>query len=115
MYYDPEQNKPILGHCFFTCFSITKGVTVTNTSTFNADMCSNMFNRQGRFCGECKEGHGLLRKSTCLECMYCLLQLFIHWCIIILCLVAKLLFIIIALFISSSIVTKYLFILDALL
>ena len=47
--------------------------------------------------------------------MYCLLQLFIHWCIIILCLVAKLLFIIIALFISSSIVTKYLFILDALL
>ena len=54
----------------------------------------------------------LLRKSTCLEC---LLQLFIHWCIIILCLVAKLLFIIIALFISSSIVTKYLFILDALL
>ena len=50
-----------------------------------------------------------------LECMYCLLQLFIHWCIIILCLVAKLLFIIIALFISSSIVTKYLFILDALL
>ena len=63
---------------------------------------------------ECCEG-GLLRKSTCLECMYCLLQLFIHWCIIILCLVAKLLFIIIALFISSSIVTKYLFILDALL
>ena len=57
----------------------------------------------------------LLRKSTCLECMYCLLQLFIHWCIIILYLVAKLLFIIIALFISSSIVTKYLFILDALL
>ena len=39
----------------------------------------------------------------------------IHWCIIILCLVAKLLFIIITLFISSSIVTKYLFILDALL
>ena len=74
MYYDPEKDKSIIGNCFFTCFYIMTGVIVTNTSTLNADMCSNMFNRQGRFCGECKEGHGLAVYSyhyySCIQCRY---------------------------------------------
>ena len=47
-------------------------VTVTETSTFNADLCFDMLNRQGRFCGKCKEGHGLAVYSyqyySCIQC-----------------------------------------------
>ena len=77
MYYDSEQNMSILGHCFFTCFANTEKFHVSNTSTFNKDMCaikSRKFdlNRRGRFCGECKESYGLAVYSyqyySCVQC-----------------------------------------------
>ena len=66
------------------------------------------------FPGQLSEDYGIvLRKSMYLS-VYCLLYLFIVIIVLLfsLCLVAKLLLMVAALFISSSIVTKYL---DALL
>ena len=75
MYYDPEKNKSIIGNCFFTCIDNIKNVIVTNTSTFNSDMCYNIhqdLNRRGRFCGDCKEDSGLAVYSyhyySCVQC-----------------------------------------------
>ncbi len=82
MYYDEDNNETILGNCIYTCFyrHITYSIqrySVENASLFNNDVCSKYHevkhtNREGRFCGRCKEGYGLAaysyRYTTCIPC-----------------------------------------------
>ena len=86
IYYDTYKNISLMSNCFSTCFYPqfgayfkVKRLHVDNASIFNRDMCietSKSFtyvtNRTGRFCGKCKEGHGLAVYSyqiaACIPC-----------------------------------------------
>ena len=86
IYYDTDKNISLMSNCFSTCFHPqfgayfkVKRLHVDNASIFNRDMCietSQSFtyatNRTGRFCGKCKEGHGLAVYSyqiaACIPC-----------------------------------------------
>ena len=86
IYYDTYKNISLMSNCFSTCFHPQLGayfkvkrLHVDNASIFNRDMCietSQSFtyvtNHTGRFCGKCKEGHGLAVYSyqiaACIPC-----------------------------------------------
>ncbi len=74
MYYDEDNNETILGNCMQTCFLIHLTYSIKNASLFNNDVCNKYknTNREGRFCGRCKEGYGLAAYSyhytTCIPC-----------------------------------------------
>lgn len=89
MYYDPTKNMSVAGHCMFTCFyppylnrdlyySIdgyeVYNTTLFNTTKFNDLMCNAYYplQREGRFCGRCKDKYGLAVYSydyaSCINC-----------------------------------------------
>ena len=84
LYYDHTLNTTIAGSCMGTCYSVTfdyyhhlQRFPVRNASEFNSAMCGVntsyvQTNREGRFCGKCKEGYGLAAYSyhytTCVPC-----------------------------------------------
>jgi len=73
VYYDLDRNVSLISNCISTCFHPQIGAYfkvrryhVHNASVFNRDMCvetSQSFtyvtNCTGRFCGKCKDGHGI--------------------------------------------------------
>ncbi len=79
LYFDQTLNESILGNCIITC-SITKETypinrySVENATLLNDIVCNIPFNsnREGRFCGRCREGYGLAAYSyhytTCIPC-----------------------------------------------
>ena len=89
MYYDQEYNASLLGRCLSSCFYTKfndsigelyyqiKRFPVNNSTVFNDFVCNIQFfhkntNREGRFCGRCKEGYGLAVYSyhytSCIPC-----------------------------------------------
>ena len=78
MYYDKKYKTTIAGQCMYTCFytnpSLETGsfhfpiqrYPVENYSLFNQDMCDVLpdLNREGRFCGKCKEKYGATRTGS---------------------------------------------------
>ena len=89
MYYDAKENKTLLGNCPLTCYYRTpvrnlyrnwyplERYAVENASLFNEAACGQLptriiSNREGRFCGRCKEGYGLAVYSyhytSCIPC-----------------------------------------------
>ena len=85
MFYDESTNTSLLGTCLMSCgyqhkyyqpnflfYSLSR-----NLSSFNKDMCAYdttgvKQNREGRFCGKCKDSYGLAVYSyhytSCIEC-----------------------------------------------
>ena len=85
MFYDEDTNTSLLGTCLMSCsyqekiyqpnflfYSLSR-----NLSSFNEDMCAYdttgvKQNREGRFCGKCKDSYGLAVYSyhytSCIEC-----------------------------------------------
>lgn len=88
MYYDQTENITVIGNCMLTCYYIHSGnygnyhfpvkwYSEQNASSLNEDMCSSLIsyvvtNREGRFCGRCKERFGLAAYSyhytSCISC-----------------------------------------------
>ena len=88
LYYDHNLNKTILGNCMSTCFYVhfhqlgrsyyqTERVSKENGSQLNEKVCGISFahvdmHREGRFCGQSKEGYGLAVYSyhymSCIPC-----------------------------------------------
>ena len=85
MFYDEDTNTSLLGTCLMSCYyqetfhepTIRFYSIQRNVSSFNEDICSNETawvnqNREGRFCGRCKENYGLAVYSyhytSCIEC-----------------------------------------------
>ena len=81
LYYDHTLNTTIAGNCLPTCFFSNyhplQRLPVQNASEFNSAVCGVNTsyvetNREGRFCGKCKEGYGLAAYSyhytTCVPC-----------------------------------------------
>ena len=72
IYYDKKYKTAIAGQCIHTCFYLHPSLEtgsfhfpiqrypVENYSLFNQDMCDVLpdLNREGRFCGKCKEKYG---------------------------------------------------------
>lgn len=87
-YYDQTQNKTVLGNCLPTCYYLHSTevgknyykldrYSVQDGAFLNPKVCGGEFthvdmNREGRFCGRCKEGYGLAAYSyhyiTCIPC-----------------------------------------------
>lgn len=88
MYYDQTENRTIVGNCMYTCFYVHSGnkgnyhysvkhYSIDNATTFNTEVCGSLIsyrdiNREGRFCGRCKDGYGLAVYSyhytRCVKC-----------------------------------------------
>ncbi len=88
LYFDQASNKSVVGNCMLSCYHVkfsqhAKGYyeigreSVLNATTFNNEICNSSVitvgsNREGRFCGRCKEGYGLAAYSyhytTCIPC-----------------------------------------------
>ena len=88
MFFLQDQNSTILGNCMFTCYYVNfhevgrtyyemDRYAAENGTQLNEAMCSTTFaniymNREGRFCGRCKEGYGLAMYSyhytSCIPC-----------------------------------------------
>jgi hypothetical protein len=86
LYYETSENRTIAGNCMTTCYrdkqhysqSITR-YSVEDGHQFNIEMCSSLLNmvdtnREGRFCGRCKDGYGLAVYSyhytICIPCQH---------------------------------------------
>jgi hypothetical protein len=70
--FDPARNQTYAGYSFYRCvqhFSKTSTVS-PNAHRVNFDMC-HQFNRDGLFCGTCKENHYPLVYSYKLNCKLC--------------------------------------------
>ena len=85
MFYDEDTNTSLLGTCLMSCSYQKKSYQPNflfyslsrNLSSFNKDMCAYdttkvKQNREGRFCGKCKDSYGLAVYSyhytSCIEC-----------------------------------------------
>lgn len=88
MFFNQEDNSTILGNCMPTCYYVhfhevgrayykVDRYAIENGSQLNEAICSINFahidtNREGRFCGRCKEGYGLAVYSyhytSCILC-----------------------------------------------
>ena len=89
VYFDPTLNGTVVGTCILTCYYVHDDIgrnfyeidryPVRNATQFNEHMCDPTYthinsNREGRFCGSCKEGFGLAAYSyhytACIPCSH---------------------------------------------